>query len=159
MNTHVTDADTRPSLTIRRVFDAPRELVFRVWTDGDHLKRWCCPAGFTIPFSEGDIRPGGRFRTCMRSPQGEDNWLQGAYREIVPVERLIFTHAWENPDGSPQHETLVTVTFAETGDGRTRLTLHQAFFPDEASRDGHEGGWNETLDNLETYLARQESER
>lgn len=156
MNTHVAKAETRPSLTIRRNFDAPRELVFAVWTDSEHLKRWCCPAGFTITFSEGDIRPGGKFRTCMRSPQGEDNWLQGAYQDIVPVERISFTHSWENPDGSPQHETLVTITLAETDDGGTRLTLHQAFFPSEASRDGHEGGWNETLDNLEAYLASRE---
>ena len=157
MNTHVTKAETRPSLTIRRTFDAPRELVFKAWTDGDQLKRWCCPTGFTIPFSEGDIRPGGMFRTCMRSPQGEDNWLQGTYQDIVPVERITFTHSWENEDGSPQHETLVTITLAETDDGKTRLTLHQAFFPDQASRDGHEGGWNETLDGLETYLAGKET--
>ena len=148
------NAETRPELTIRRTFDAPRALVFAVWTDGEHLKRWCCPTGFTIPFSEGDIRPGGGFRTCMRSPQGEDHWLGGVYKEVVPNERLVFTHAWQDEAGNSDHETLVTVTFADTGEGKTRLTLHQAFFLSEPSRDGHLEGWNETLDELERYLAR-----
>jgi len=148
--------ETRPSLTIRRTFDAPRTLMFKVWTDGEHLKRWCCPTGFTVPFSEGDIRPGGKFRTCMRSPQGEDNWLRGTYQDIVPHERISFTHSWENQDGSPQHETLVTITLADTEDGKTRLTLHQAFFLSDASRDGHLAGWNETLDELGKYLSRKE---
>ena len=148
------NAETRPELTIRRTFDAPRALVFAVWTDGEHLKRWCCPTGFTIPFSEGDIRPGGGFRTCMRSPQGEDHWLGGVYKEVVPDERLVFTHAWQDEAGNSDHETLVTVTFADTGEGKTRLTLHQAFFLSEPSRDGHLEGWNETLDELERYLAR-----
>ena len=58
--------------------------MFQAWTDGERLKRWCCPTGFAIPFSEGDIRPGGKFRTCMRSPQGEEHWLSGDYIEIVP---------------------------------------------------------------------------
>jgi len=142
-----------PELSIRRSFDAPRALVFKVWTDGEHLKRWCCPKGFTIPFSEGDIRPGGAYRSCMRSPEGEDFWLHGVYQEIVPDERISFTHAWENEDGSKQHETLVTITLADTDAGGTRLTLHQSFFPSEASRDGHESGWNETLDSLEEHLA------
>lgn len=136
-----------------RVFDAPRDLVFRVWTDSDHLRKWCCPTGLTIPFSEGDIRPGGSFRTCMRAPDGTEYWLRGTYREIVPDERLVFTHAWLDDTGAPKHETVVTVTFADAGEGRTRLTLHQAFFLTEASRDGHRDGWNETFDNLAEYLA------
>ena len=146
--------ETRPELTIRRTFAAPRALVFSMWTDGDHLKRWCCPTGFTIPFSEGDIRPGGTFRTCMRSPQGEDHWLGGTYIEIVPDEKIVFTHTWQDEAGNSDHETVVTVTLADAKGGGTRLTLHQAFFASEASRDGHLEGWNETLDSLERYLAR-----
>ena len=145
-------ADAQPELTIRRTFDAPRSLVFRMWTDDEHLKRWCCPTGFTIPFSEGDIRPGGTFRTCMRSPQGEDNWLGGTYTEIVPDKKIAFTHAWQDEAGNSEDETLVTITLADTDDGKTRLTLHQVFFLSEASRDGHLAGWNETLDQLERYL-------
>lgn len=148
-----TRADTRPELTIRRTLAAPRALVFQAWTDGERLKRWCCPTGFAIPFSEGDIRPGGKFRTCMRSPQGEEHWLSGAYIEIVPDEKIVFTHRWLDEAGNPGHETVVTVTLAEARDGGTRLTLHQAFFISEASRDGHFGGWTETLDSLERFLA------
>jgi uncharacterized protein YndB with AHSA1/START domain len=145
--------EARPELIIRRTFDAPRELVFKMWTDGDHLKRWCCPTGFTIPFSEGDIRPGGAFRTCMRSPQGEDHWVGGVYKEISPPAKVVFTHAWQDAAGNAEHETVVSVTLNENG-GKTQLTLHQAFFLSDASRDGHLEGWNETLDELERYLAR-----
>lgn len=147
-------AASRPELTIRRTFAAPRALVYKVWTDGEHLRRWCCPTGFTIPFSEGDIRPGGMFRTCMRSPDGTDHWLGGAYLELVENEKIVFTHAWQDEAGNSDHETTVTVTLADTAEGGTRLTLHQAFFASEASRAGHEDGWNETLDSLERYLAR-----
>src|SRR5262245_7544487 len=107
-------------LCIERIFDAPRELVIRMWTDAAHLRRWCCPSGFTIPHSEGEIRVGGRFRTCMRSPEGENHWLSGTYREIAPPERLVFTHAWQDADGSSGHETIVTVTLEEQA-GKTRL--------------------------------------
>ncbi|MHA6644077.1 SRPBCC family protein [Mesorhizobium sp. A623] len=154
MNVPTTKAEVRPELIIHRTLTAPRALVFEVWTDGEHLKRWCCPTGFTIPFSEGDIRTGGKFRTCMRSPQGEDHWLSGAYIEIVPGEKIVFTHAWQEAAGRSGHETTVTVMLADAEGGGTRLTLHQSFFDSEASRDGHLGGWNDTLDSLDRYLAR-----
>src|SRR5690606_1191335 len=143
-----TTSESSPELLIQRTFEAPRELVFRMWTEPKHLERWCCPTGFSIPFSEGDIREGGRFRTCMRSPQGEEHWLTGTYKEIKQPERIVFTHAWQDPQGNAQHETLVTVELEDDG-GKTRLTLHQAFFQSAASRDGHSNGWQETLDSLE----------
>jgi len=138
-------------LYISRLFDAPRALVFEAWTKPEHLNRWCCPTGFTLPFSEGEIRTGGSFKTCMRSPEGQDHWLSGTYREITPPERLVFTHAWHDENGERGHETVVTITLKEEG-GKTRLTLHQAFFTSKAARDGHESGWNATLDNLAAYL-------
>jgi uncharacterized protein YndB with AHSA1/START domain len=146
-------AQTRPELWIKRTFDAPRELVFKCWTDPERLKRWCCPKDFTIPFSEGEIRPGGTFKTCMRAPDGTDHWLAGQYKEIVPPEKIVFSHTWLDDSGGPGHVTTVTVTLAEE-EGRTRLTLHQAFFQSEPSRDGHNEGWSETLDNLQEYLAK-----
>lgn len=151
MTSDAAAAQSDAELTISRVFDAPRRLVFEAWTKPEHLSRWSCPTGFTIPHSEGDIRTGGSFKTCMRSPAGEDHWLSGTYREIAFPERLVFTHAWHDEVGKPGHETVVTVTLKEEG-GKTRLTLHQAFFTSKASRDGHEMGWQETLDSLETYL-------
>ncbi|MDQ6436193.1 SRPBCC domain-containing protein [Mesorhizobium sp. LHD-90] len=145
--------ETRPELTIKRSFDASRDLVFRCWTEPERLNRWCCPKGFSLPFSEGDVRPGGSFKTCMRAPDGTDHWLSGTYQEIVPPERLVFSHRWLNEEGEHEHETVVTITLREQ-DGKTLLTLHQAFFLSEASRDGHREGWNETLDNLAEYLAK-----
>jgi uncharacterized protein YndB with AHSA1/START domain len=88
----------------------------------------------------------------LRSPEGKDYWLQGVYREIVEPERLVFTHAWEDEDGKPKHETLVTMTFAEH-DGKTKLTFHQAIFKSIEARDSHLAGWSECLARLADYLS------
>ncbi len=153
METRTEDTSTsqKQELTITRVFDAPRSLVFRMWTEQEHIVKWCAPRGFTIPHNKADVRPGGAWRACMRSPEGKDYWLQGVYREIVEPERLVFTHVWEDEDGKPGHETLVTVTFAEQ-DGKTKLTFHQAVFESVEQRDSHLEGWSESLDRLEEYL-------
>src|SRR2546422_5926224 len=115
----------KPELVITRVFDAPPRLVFKAWTEAERLVRWWGPKGFTMPSCKMDVRPGGAFRFCMRSPEGTDHWLQGVYREIVEPERLVCTWAWEDAEGKPGHETLLTVNFAEHG-AKTKLTLHQA---------------------------------
>lgn len=138
-------------LTITRLLDAPRSLVFKVWTQPEHMVRWLGPKGFTAPSCELDLRPGGTWRACIRSPEGNDHRMQGVYREIVPPERLVFTFAWEE-DGVPGHETLVTVTFAEQA-GRTLFTFHQATFESVESRDSHHGGWSSCFDRLADYLA------
>ena len=145
------DPSKDPVLAITRVFDAPRSLVFQAWTRKEHLDRWCAPRGFTIPHSEGELRPGGRWRCCMRSPDGVDHWLSGTYREVVENELLVFTHTWEEA-GKRGHETVVTVRFADQG-GKTKVTFHQATFESVESRDGHAGGWTECLDILTDYLA------
>jgi uncharacterized protein YndB with AHSA1/START domain len=144
------------ALVMSRVFDAPRSLVFKAWTEREHMSRWCAPAGFTITHSEGDIRPGGAWRSCMRSPDGVDHWVSGVYREIVQDKRLVFTHAWDGEDGKPGHETLVTITFEDQA-GKTKMNFHQAVFKSSRSRDGHEGGWAETFDRLEEYLKKLQS--
>ena len=153
MNGNRANTKSPPELWIQRTFDAPRDLVFRMWTEPEHLQRWCCPKGFTLPVSDGDIREGGWFRTCMRSPDGKDHWLAGSYKELTRPSKIVFTHAWQDEGGTAGHETLVTITLEDLG-GKTRLTLHQAFFVSEAARNGHAEGWNETLDNLSAYLAR-----
>ena len=78
-------------LVIERLFDAPRSLVFKVWTHPEHLMRWWGPHGFTLPSCRIDLRPGGVWRFCMRSPEGNNYWQQGVYREIMEPERLVFT--------------------------------------------------------------------
>jgi uncharacterized protein YndB with AHSA1/START domain len=141
-------------LTITRVFDAPRSLVFKVWTEPEHLVRWWGPRDWTTPSLKADIRPGGAYRICILSRKGEESWMRGVYREIVAPERLVFTFAWEDAAGKPGHETLVTVTFAEQN-GKTKLTFHQAIFETVSSRDAHHEGWSECLDRLAAYLAKQ----
>ncbi len=138
-------------LVVIRVFDAPRRLVFQAWTDPDQVARWWGPQGFTTQYCKMDIRPGGAYRFCMRSPQGVDHWKRGVYREIVEPERIVFTFAWEDPDGRPGHETLITVTFEDEG-AMTKLTLHQAVFETVARRDEHRIGWTSCLERFAEYL-------
>ncbi len=140
-------------LVITRIFDAPRSLVFRAWTEPEHMARWWGPKGFTLPSCKMDLRPGGAYRFHMRSPEGDDHWSQGVYREVVEPERLVLAGAWTDADGKPTSpETLLTVTFEEH-DGKTKLTLHQAIFESVTARDSHRGGWNSSLDRLAEYLA------
>ena len=139
-------------LVLTRIFDAPAELVYRMWTEPEHIREWLCPRGFTIPSSEGEQRVGGRWRSCMRTPDGVDLWLSGVYRELVPGKKISFTHAWEE-NGKRGYETVVTISLEDV-QGKTRLTLHQAVFESVASRDGHAGGWGECLDKLAEHLAK-----
>jgi uncharacterized protein YndB with AHSA1/START domain len=144
-------ADDR-TLLIERVFDAPVSLVWKCFTEQEHLAKWSAPRGFTIPHGEGDLRPGGKWRVCMRAPEGHELWLRGVYRELVEHERIVMTHAWEE-DGVPGHETVVTVRFADAGGGKTKVTLEQTGFESAGARDGHAGGWRECFDLLAEHLA------
>ncbi len=139
-------------LTVSRLIDAPRALVFRAWTESEQVAQWWGPRGFTTLACEMDIRPGGSYRFSMRSPEGTVHRKQGVYREIVAPERVVFTFAWEDADGRPGHQTLVTVTFAEQGQ-QTLLTLHQAIFDTAEARDSHQVGWTSCLGRFADYLA------
>jgi uncharacterized protein YndB with AHSA1/START domain len=140
------------TLRIERRLAAPRALVFAAWTEPRHLRRWSAPHGFEIPVSEGELREGGRWRATMRAPDGTEHRLVGTYREIVPPERLVFTHAWLEADGRPGPETLVTVILEEA-DGGTLMRFTQTGFASPASRDGHAGGWTEAFERLDAHLA------
>ena len=140
-------------LVITRVFDAPRSLVFKAWTDPQHLMRWWGPHGFKTESCEMDLRRGGAWRICMRGPDGHVDRQQGVFREIVEPERLVFTYAFEDAAGKPGHQTIVTVTFTDLGQ-KTELTVHQAVFESVAVRDDHVRGWGEALDHLAEYVAR-----
>ncbi|MEO6907546.1 MAG: SRPBCC domain-containing protein [Abditibacteriaceae bacterium] len=143
-------------LSITRVFDAPRHLVFEAWTKAEHLKKWLSPEGFTVQSSEGDVRPDGAWRSSMRNPDGELIKMDGVYREIVPNEKLVFTHAWDEETGGSGHETVITVTFADQ-DGKTRMNFHQAFFLAKETRDAHVGGWSQCFDKLSELLSELEA--
>ena len=140
-------------LVITRIFVAPRKLVWEAWTREAHLTKWSAPNGFTIPFSEGDVRPGGAWKACMRTPEGEDLPLSGIYREVIEHELLVFTHAWEEK-GRRGHETVVTVRFFDYGK-KTKIIFHQGTFESAGERDGHQGGWSQCFDRLADLLAKR----
>jgi uncharacterized protein YndB with AHSA1/START domain len=136
-------------LIITRVFDAPRDLVFKAWTEPERLAKWWGPQGFTLLLLEIDMRPGGTWRACMRGPDGTNYWQHGVCRELVPPERLAYTLVW---DSDPEHEMLVTVVFAERG-AKTEMTFSQRPFKSVETRDSHRDGWSSSFDRLAVALA------
>ncbi len=139
---------TKPSLTIKRRFNAAPAKVFAAWTDPEKVKRWMGPGEVKVLSAEGDARKGGRFNWVMQAPNGEKHDVSGTYREFVPNEKLVFTWAWIS---TPERESLVTLTFKPDGDGTLFTMLHEQFF-DEAARDSHNGGWTSTMEKLAQYL-------
>jgi uncharacterized protein YndB with AHSA1/START domain len=156
---------TSQDLVITREFDAPRELVWKAWSEPEHFARWFGPKGFTIPHCEIDFQVGGRMFYAMRSPAGQQVWATGVFKEIVPLERIVFTDSFADEHGKAVPAThygmseayplemLITVTFEE--DGRsTRMTLRHSGLPSLAETGGGEGeGWSESFEKLAEYLA------
>lgn len=152
-------------LLITRIFDAPRELVWKAWTEPEPMMRWWGPKGFTSPACNIDLRVGGVYLYCMRSPEGRDYWSTGVYREIVEPERIVCTDSFADekgnvvpathygmPDDIPL-EMLVTVTFEDL-DGKTRMTLRHEGLPTGEMSDGAQQGWSESFDKLAEALAK-----
>ncbi len=151
-------------IVIRRLVDAPRDVVFKAWTQAERLKQWWGPRGFTTPFCSVDLRLGGVFLYCMRSPEGRDIWGRGVYRDIVVPERIVYSDMFADADGnpvSPTHygmsaghpvETLVTVTFTAHGH-QTQVTVEHAVPESVPERLGIKQGWTEMLDRLAGELA------
>jgi uncharacterized protein YndB with AHSA1/START domain len=140
-------------LVLRRLIDAPRDLVFAVWSDPLHVAEWWQPAGYTTPVFEMDFHVGGAFRYCIRK-EGRDGWARGVYREIVAPSRIVFTFQWQSGDPAHDSETLVTVTF-EAQDERTLLTFRQEPFSSNESRHSHGVGWNQVLESFESFVVKQ----
>jgi uncharacterized protein YndB with AHSA1/START domain len=156
-------SETDKELEVTRVFDAPRELVFKAWTDPEHFTKWWGPTGYTTPVCEIDPRPGGKWRCCMRTPDGADMWVTGVYREIVEPERIVCTDCFSDEDGNVLDPAdlgmegvpkvmLLTVTFEEK-DGKTLLTMRQSLPLELARQLGAPQGWNTSFDKLEAHLA------
>lgn len=167
MNETQTATDTLPSgreLVITRVFDAPRELVWKAWTDQQQLTRWWGPRDFTAPSCTIDLRVGGKYLFCMRSPDGQDYWSTGTYREIVPPARLVCTDSFADAQGNvvpASHygmrddmplEMLVTVTLIENA-GRTTMTLRHVGVPAGEMSEMTGQGWNQSFDKLAVSLS------
>ena len=151
------------SVLISRVIDAPRELVFKAWTDPEQLTRWYAPRGCSIDFRTLDVRPGGDFHSCILTPHGKECWCKGVYREIVEPERIVFSMEVSNEQGDSAEpsdvgmdpdwpkETIVTVTLDDIG-ARTKLTLQQTVAESLAKRTGAHPGWLDMLDRLNEIL-------
>lgn len=144
--------DPKLDLVLERFVDVPRELVWAAWTQPQHLKKWFCPAPWSVSDCELDLRPGGIFRTTMRSPDGKEFPNVGCYLEVVPLERLVFTDAL-GPGYRPTGQGFMTgvITFETQGKG-TRYTA-MALHADEATRVKHEqmgfhDGWGKAWDQL-----------
>jgi uncharacterized protein YndB with AHSA1/START domain/predicted enzyme related to lactoylglutathione lyase len=150
---------------ITQIFNAPLEKVWKAWTDPESVKHWWGPKDFTAPVAKIDLQVGGTYLYLMQSPEGQDFWSTGVYREIVPLERIVSTDSFADAEGNmvpASHygmsgdwplELDVTVTFQEE-DSKTKFTLQHVGFPDRENSDLAEAGWKESLDKLAKFLAR-----
>jgi predicted dithiol-disulfide oxidoreductase (DUF899 family)/uncharacterized protein YndB with AHSA1/START domain len=145
---------TRPrerEVVIARTFDAPPELVFRMWTEPEHFARWWGPKGFSNPVCELDARPGGAILVHMRAPDGAVYPLTGMFREVVPCERIVFTCIVADAEGQAALDEITTVTFAPEG-GKTKVTVRSKAVGIAPSAHlmlaGMEKGWSQSFDRL-----------
>ena len=152
-------------IVITRVFDAPRELVWKVWTEAEHVSQWWGPLGFTTRVTELDLRPGGRWRYVMIGPDGTEYPSKGVFREVIPLERIVtsneFDEGFAHPVATDLPSGIVVICLFEDLVGKTKLTL-RIMHPSAEDRRKHEDmgvvpGWNSSLDCLEEYLAEQTS--
>jgi uncharacterized protein YndB with AHSA1/START domain len=167
-------AANSPEFVISRVFDAPRDLVWKAFTDPERMKQWWGPKGFSVIASNMDLRPGGIYHYGLRAPNGSMMWGKFVFREIVPLERMVFISSFSDEAGGitrhPMHltwplEMISTFAFAGEPGGKTRLTIRwQAFNATaeeqntfDTSHDSMRQGWGGTLDQLEAYLAKAKS--
>ena len=143
-------------LVITRIFDAPRDLVWKTWTEPKHVAEWWGPKGFTARVTELDLRVGGTCRYVMVGPDGAEYPAKGVFREIVPPERFVSSDEFdEGFSGEAIPGIVITATFDDMGD-KTKLTLHIRHESAE-DRKKHEemgvvGGWHSSFDCLDEYL-------
>jgi uncharacterized protein YndB with AHSA1/START domain len=146
-------------LRVSRTFAAPRETVFKAWSSADHIKRWFCPNGYSVPEAKVEMRVGGAFEVCMRSPEGVDHWTKGTFTEVVAPERLTIDHHVIDPcGGGPLFSAVTRVKFS-AADGGTLMEVVQTYVVVTAAQaeqmlKGAPEGWRQTLDKLEAEVAR-----
>ena len=142
-------------IVMTREYDAPRELVWKAWTEAEHLTKWWGPDGFTTTIHEIDVRPGGMWRFIMHGPDGTDYPNRAVYREVSPPARLTYDHGDDIDDDPNAFD--VTVTFDDLGGGRTRVTNHLVFRTAEQRSAAIGFGavelGNQTMARLGRYLA------
>jgi uncharacterized protein YndB with AHSA1/START domain len=149
--------DKLPELTFTRTFDAPRELVFKVWTDPYHVAQWWGPHGLTIPLSKVDARVGGLFEVHMLTPDGTLLPSVGEFKEVVPHERIVFSSNLISAEGETLIDVVNTIRLEAVG-SRTKMTLHVKVLwadPRVAGKLGTmEQGWSESLDRFAAEVMR-----
>ncbi len=150
-------------LVITRTFNAPRDIVWRYWTEPDYFKRWWGPKGFTTPNCDIDFRVGGKYLNCMRSPEGKDYWNTGVYKEIASQQKIVATDCFADEKGNIVPSTyygmskdfplemLLTVTFEDV-QGKTKLTIRHTGIPAGKDYDDCREGWNQSLEKLADAL-------
>ncbi|MES2747633.1 MAG: SRPBCC domain-containing protein [Bacteroidota bacterium] len=150
-------------VTIEHIFNAPRALVFKAWTNPDLLLQWFAPDGCTILFKEIDIRKGGKFHSCISNPIHGECWCIGSYEEVVDLEKIVYSIAIADENGNTidpkskgmdenwPRETKVTVTFTEF-EGKTKLTLYQTVSESLAKKTGAYPSWIQMLERLEVVI-------
>ena len=147
---------------VSRVFSAPRETVFKAWSSADHIKRWFCPAGYSIPKAKVEMRVGGPFEVCMRSPEGVDHWTRGTFTEVMAPDRLaIDLHVVDPCGGGPLFTAYTEVSFIDTGRDGTLMEVVQSYSLAGAAQaeqmvKGAPEGWRQTLDKLEAEVQRMQ---
>jgi uncharacterized protein YndB with AHSA1/START domain len=148
-------------LRIERTFDAPRDLVWKAWTEADRLKQWWGPRSYPTTYCTVDLRVGGVWHYCMTGPEGQESWGKATYQEIVPPERLVFLDQFSDKDGNAapgMPETTIKMEFVER-DGKTVVTATAEYASIEDLEKlvgmGMIEGMTETWDRLEEYLAAQ----
>lgn len=155
----------KKQLEIVRVFNAPRDLVWKMWTDLEYFKKWWGPKNFTCPSASIDLRVGGKYLNCMQAPDGKNYWSTGVYREIVPMEKIVYTDSFADEKGNvvpATHygmggsfplEMLVTVTFEDVGD-KTKMTLIHSELEgiDPKMLADMDLGWNQSFDKMASVL-------
>jgi uncharacterized protein YndB with AHSA1/START domain len=152
-------------MVITRVFDAPRELVWKAWTDPKYVMQWWGPNGFTAPVCKIDFRVGGKFLCCMRSPDGQEFWNAGEYHEIVLHEKIVSSMYFANSEGNKveaehygiEHESIEgaydTTLFEDLGNGQTKITFIGNEPMEDATKSGQVEGWKQILDKVATVVA------
>jgi uncharacterized protein YndB with AHSA1/START domain len=157
--------DETKRMVVTRIFDAPRELVWMAWTDPKYAMQWWGPKGFTVPSYKTDFRVGGKFLICMRSPDGQEFWNGGEYREIVLHEKIVSSMYFADSAGNKvepahygiEHEAIDdaydVVTFEDLGSGQTKLTLIGNETMEQAVKSGQVEGWNQILDKFAAIVA------
>jgi uncharacterized protein YndB with AHSA1/START domain len=152
-------------MVVTKIFDAPRELVWKAWTEAKYIMQWWGPKGFTSPVCKMDFRVGGKLLCCMRSPDGQEGWNAVEYYEIVAYEKIVSLMYFSDPEGnridpaqlgieSEAIEGAYDVTlFEDLGNGRTKLTFIGNEPMQSAKNSGQLEGWNEILDKVAEVVA------